>query len=99
MAAQVDRDVARGLDESAVQAAMRADGLHPHSWGNGPGDRYGWHEHDYEKVLYCVTGSIVFHTDDGDVALDAGDRMVLPSGTRHAATVGPRGCRCVEAPR
>jgi uncharacterized cupin superfamily protein len=44
-----------------------------------------------------LEGSIVFHTDDGDVVLDAGDRLDLPAGTAHAATVGPDGCACVEA--
>ena len=37
---------------------MRAEGLSPHGWGN----TYGWHEHGYEKVLYCVRGRIVFHS-------------------------------------
>ncbi len=71
----------------------------PRPWANGPGDTYGWHEHAYHKVLFCLAGSIVFHTDDGDVALDAGDRLDLPAGTRHGATVGPDGCACVEASR
>jgi hypothetical protein len=69
----------------------------PRSWGNGPGEAYGQHDHDRAKVLFCLEGSIVFHTDDGDVALTAGDRLDLPAGTRHAATVGPAGCACVEA--
>jgi hypothetical protein len=81
-------------------AAFEAGGCSsPRPWGNGPGDVYGWHEHGYHKVLFCVAGSIVFHTDDGDVALDAGDRLDLPPGTRHAATVGPEGCECLEASR
>ncbi len=69
----------------------------PRSWSNGPGDAYGAHEHARPKVLFCLEGSIVFHTDDGDVALSAGDRLDLPAGTAHAATVGPDGCECVEA--
>ena len=69
----------------------------PRSWGNGPGDRFGRHEHRRAKVLFCLEGSIVFHTDEGDVALAAGDRLDLPAGTPHAATVGPSGCACVEA--
>lgn len=82
-----------------VEARFREEGLVPTSWGNGPGDRYGWHSHTYHKVLYCVAGSIVFHTRDGDVELSAGDRLDLPPGTEHAATVGPSGCRCMEASR
>jgi mannose-6-phosphate isomerase-like protein (cupin superfamily) len=79
-------------------AAFVAEGCSgPRSWGNAPGDTYGSHEHAQPKVLFCVEGSIVFHTDGGDVELAAGDRLDLPAGTRHAATVGPGGCECVEA--
>lgn len=96
--AHIDKGAAAGLDEATVLARMRADGQRPASWGNGAGDEYGWHEHGYLKVLYCVAGSIVFHTRAGDVLVEAGDRLHLPPHTRHAATVGPAGCRCVEAP-
>jgi hypothetical protein len=89
-------------------AAERADALEafaaescspPRFWANGPGDRYGRHEHGYHKVLFCLKGSIVFHTDEGDVELVAGDRLDLEPGTSHGATVGPDGCSCVEASR
>lgn len=85
-------------DLAAARTILEAEGCSsPRSWGNGPGDRYGRHEHPFHKVLFCLSGSIVFHTDDGDVALRAGDRLDLEPGTAHAATVGPEGCRCVEA--
>ena len=71
----------------------------PRPWGNGPGDRYGPHEHGYHKVLFCLAGSIVFHVDGDDVELTAGDRLDLEPGTVHASTVGPNGCECVEASR
>jgi mannose-6-phosphate isomerase-like protein (cupin superfamily) len=71
----------------------------PRSWSNGPGDRYARHDHPYHKVLFCLAGSITFHTDEGDVELTAGDRLDLPAGTAHAATVGAGGCECVEASR
>ena len=71
----------------------------PRSWGNGPGDTYGWHSHDYHKVLFCLRGSIVFQAHEGDVELTAGDRLDLEPGTDHAATVGVEGCECVEASR
>jgi quercetin dioxygenase-like cupin family protein len=98
--ARVERNPDGQADTAAIEASMRADGLDPRRWGNGPGDRYGWHEHRYHKVLYCLSGSIVFHTkSDGDIELNAGDRLDLDPGTSHAATVGPRGVECVEAPR
>jgi hypothetical protein len=71
----------------------------PRFWRNGAGDTYGWHSHDFHKVLFCLEGSITFHTDDDDIGLTAGDRLDLEPGTTHAATVGPAGCSCVEASR
>ena len=95
----VDRHQGPAPSEDEIVARMRGEGLAPHGWGNGPGDTYSWHEHGYEKVLYCVRGGIVFHTETGDADLGPGDRLVLPPHTRHAATVGAGGVRCVEAPR
>lgn len=80
-----------------LEEGFRQDGLAPRWWSNGPGDRYGWHSHDYHKVLYCSEGSIVFHLRDGDVELRPGDRLDVEPGTEHAATVGPDGVTCVEA--
>ncbi len=83
-----------------LQVALRDEGLSsPSSWSNGPGYRYGWHSHGYHKTLYCVSGSIVFHTRDGDHALNPGDRLDVEPGTEHAATVGPDGVHCIEASR
>jgi quercetin dioxygenase-like cupin family protein len=72
-----------------------------YSWSNGPGDRYGAHSHGYEKVLYCVGGSITFVLggEGGRLELKPGDRMVLPAGTVHSAVVGPHGCTCIEGRR
>ena len=95
----VDRHQGPPLDENEIIALMRTEGLAPHGWGNAPGDTYGWHEHSYEKVLFCVRGRIVFHTSHGDADLGPGDRLVLPPHTPHAATVSAEGVRCVEAPR
>jgi quercetin dioxygenase-like cupin family protein len=72
-------------------------GVVPRSWSNGPGARYGRHEHPYRKLLQCMAGSIVFHLDDRDVPLRAGDVLDLPEHTWHAATVGPDGVTCREA--
>jgi quercetin dioxygenase-like cupin family protein len=88
---------ASGSDPEKVRAELEGRGLALRAWSNGPGDTYGWHDHGYHKTLVCLAGSIVFHTDDGDVRLSAGDVLELEPGTRHAATVGPDGVRCAEA--
>lgn len=88
---------AAGRDPEAVRAELQSRGLELRSWSNGAGDTYGWHDHGYHKTLVCLAGSIVFHTDQGDIDLGAGDVLELEPGTRHAATVGPDGVRCAEA--
>lgn len=97
MSARVLRGNATREDAVAGLAAEGAS--EPRSWSNAPGDRYGRHDHAYHKILFCLEGSIVFHTDEGDLELSAGDRLDLDPGTPHGATVGPDGCRCVEAAR
>jgi quercetin dioxygenase-like cupin family protein len=69
------------------------------SWSNGPGDRYGAHEHAYDKVIVCASGSIVFGLPytGGAIEIATGDRLELPAGTRHEARVGPHGVTCLEA--
>jgi quercetin dioxygenase-like cupin family protein len=81
------------------EARLRAEGLEPGTWGNGPGDRYAPHEHGFDKVLVCVAGSIRFGLTAAGGAMDlaAGDRLELPAGTRHGAIVGPVGVTCLEA--
>ena len=97
MGARMEKAQGGAPGTADVERRFRDDGLSPRSWGNGPGDRYGWHSHGYHKVLYCTGGGIVFHTHDGDFDLGPGDRLDIEPGTEHAATVGPSGCECVEA--
>jgi quercetin dioxygenase-like cupin family protein len=82
-------------------ARLKSEASDCYSWSNGPGDRYSPHTHRYEKVLYCVDGSITFflERDRRQVALEPGDRMVLPAETEHSAVVGPHGCTCIEGRR
>jgi mannose-6-phosphate isomerase-like protein (cupin superfamily) len=83
-------------DKQAAARVLREQGSRPRAWGNGPGDRYAEHEHDYAKVLYCVAGEITFRVGGEDLLLRPGDRLDVQAGTRHAALVGASGVRCVE---
>jgi quercetin dioxygenase-like cupin family protein len=88
-----------GDPKSAAEAVFESEGLVPHTWSNQPGYVYAEHRHPYHKMLFCIQGSIVFHTPDGDVAMSAGDRLDLPPHTPHGATVGDKGVTCMEAVR
>ena len=65
-------------------------------WTNGPGIEYATHTHPYRKVLVVEKGTITFHLDERDVQLEVGNRIDLPAGTPHGATVGPDGVTCLE---
>jgi uncharacterized protein YjlB len=95
--------------EQELRARMQREGLTPYAWSNGPDYYYAAHSHSYEKVLYCVRGSIRFiihhqHSVGGNKAEDyldlhPGDCMILPSNVRHSAQVGSRGVTCLESAR
>ncbi len=87
------------MTRSELEARLLAEGLDAGAWGNGPGDRYSSHEHSYDKVIVCVDGSIRFGLPASGRVVDLalGDRLDLPAGTRHDATVGRDGVTCLEA--
>jgi quercetin dioxygenase-like cupin family protein len=84
-----------------VASRLRREGVEPHAWSNGPGDRYATHDHGFTKLLMCAVGSITFIVGSGGSAVELrpGDGFVLPAGTPHAAVVGPAGCTCLEGHR
>jgi quercetin dioxygenase-like cupin family protein len=85
----------------AVETRMMAEGVPYYRWSNGPGDVYPAHDHPYHKVIYVVQGSITFGLPDTDeqITLDTGDRLDLPAGVIHNATVGRLGVVCLEGHR
>jgi uncharacterized protein YjlB len=87
------------MAETELRARLAAEGLQASAWGNGPGDVYAEHRHADDKVLVAAAGSITFHLPElgRDVLLATGDRLELPQGTLHGATVGSAGVTCLEA--
>lgn len=92
-------------DEPATEVAIlhmfQSEDLQPYRWSNAPGDVYSAHAHNYHKVIYVVLGSITFGLprDGQALRLRPGDRLDLPPGVVHDATVGPEGVVCLEAHR
>jgi len=82
-----------------LEARLAAEGLSPSAWSNGPTDTYAAHRHAYDKVLVVAAGSIRFHLPElgRDIELNETDRLELPAGTLHGATVGSEGVTCLEA--
>jgi quercetin dioxygenase-like cupin family protein len=87
------------VTQAELEARLEQEGLTASAWSNGPGDRYGAHDHAYDKVIVVVTGAIRFGLPDagGAVELAGGDRLELPARTTHDAVVGASGVTCLEA--
>jgi quercetin dioxygenase-like cupin family protein len=85
--------------EEELQASLVKQDLRVYRWSNQPEEVYGGHTHGYHKVLCVVEGSIKIDcpTLHKVFALNPGDRLDLPAGTRHSAIVGPQGVICLEA--
>ena len=90
---------AQAPSEASLRDLMQREGLAPYSWSNAPHDVYAAHSHDYDKVIYCVSGSITFGlpATRQQLTLHPGDRLELPAGTVHEAVVGSEGVTCLEA--
>lgn len=84
-----------------VADRLRREGVEPHAWSNGPGDRYAVHSHATTKLLMCAAGTITFLVGAPAVSVELhpGDGFVLPVGMPHAAVVGTAGCTCLEGHR
>ncbi len=85
--------------EREVRRLLGEQGLSGYRWSNSPGDVYGAHDHNFNKIIYVLHGSITFFLpESGDqVELNRGDRLNLPKGIVHEAVVGPQGVICFEA--
>ncbi len=97
MGASVTRNQTDATTVDDLDRRFRDAGLSPRSWANEPHYRYEWHDHDRHKILFCVEGSITFHTRDEDFLLEGGDRLDIEPHTSHAATVHEEGVSCIEA--
>ena len=77
--------------EQELHARLVNEGFAAMSWSDPPGRTYPPHRHDHDESLWCVRGDITFHVAGCDYRLAPGDRLMLPRGTTHAATVGADG--------
>jgi quercetin dioxygenase-like cupin family protein len=77
--------------EAALRDQLEREGFGVFRWHDAPGATYSPHSHDHDESLWVVQGEITFGAGDAELRLGAGDRLMLPRGTVHTATAGPRG--------
>ena len=84
--------------EAVLKQRLQDEGIAVVRWENSARTVYPAHTHAYHKVIYVVSGSIVFgfHIIGEPTLLTAGDRLSLPAGIEHNAVVGDAGVVCLE---
>jgi mannose-6-phosphate isomerase-like protein (cupin superfamily) len=81
--ADVDRRMGPAADKRALASALDAERLALNYYELEPGDSFGfgYHRHpDQEEVFYVVEGTATFETEDGDVAVSAGEAVRFAPG-------------------
>jgi len=75
------------LTEAALRRKLEGRGYGVAAYRYPPGTSFPTHEHDVDKIDAVVSGRFRIEMDGRTVVLEAGDLVVVPRGTRHAAEV------------
>lgn len=81
------------VDRAALIAALEAEDLLVTEWTDDPGASYAAHAHEHLEIRVVLEGSMTIVTDGTPHVLRAGDRIDLPAGREHSASVGAEGVR------
>jgi quercetin dioxygenase-like cupin family protein len=73
--------------EQEAEARLSQEGYESFVWNDLAGQTYPRHRHDVDECLWVLKGEMTFTVDGKDYVLKAGDRLYLPSGTPHTASV------------
>jgi mannose-6-phosphate isomerase-like protein (cupin superfamily) len=88
---RVERGAGAGMSTEAMRAQLETEGYETYEWGDAPGALYPFHEHGTEQSHWIISGSIELNVEGhGTFVLEAGDRDLMPAGTRHSARVTGR---------
>ena len=83
-----------------VEAMLKEEGLETQVEQQPAGASVKEHRHPFDEVRVVVAGAIRFNVAGNEFILREGDRLELPSNTRHWTRVEPDSeCICVYAHR
>lgn len=87
-------------DKMQIRSMFEAEGLVPQEETFPPETHVDWHRHPFDEVRTVVQGEVLFDIAGNKLLLRAGDRIVIPSNTKHSfKTQGTEDCVCVVANR
>lgn len=78
---------AHPLSEQEAEALLRKEGYESFRWYDVPGASYPRHRHNKDECLWVIKGQLTLSANGTEYQLNPGDRLYLPSGTPHTASV------------
>jgi mannose-6-phosphate isomerase-like protein (cupin superfamily) len=88
------------LNEKELTQQLYAEGFtRVFVWTDGSGVHYAEHTHKSETVHIILTGQMTLEMDGQSEVYQPGDRVDVPPGQTHIATMGPEGCRYLVGER
>lgn len=83
-----------------MKMMLSAEGLSPFEETFSPDSHVGAHRHPFDEVRWIVAGQMVMDIAGNQVLLRAGDRIEVPSNTKHSMKAhGETDCLCLVAQR
>jgi mannose-6-phosphate isomerase-like protein (cupin superfamily) len=87
----------RPTKEQAVMI-FRAEDLQPHEEILTKEETYPDHRHPFDEVRMILSGELAMNISGNQLLLRSGDKIVIPSNTRHSQKVlGDLPCECIVA--
>lgn len=81
-----------------IRSMFEAEGLVPHDETFSPETFINWHRHPFDEVRTVAQGEVLFDIAGNQLLLRAGDKIVIPSNTKHSFKIqGTTDCICVVA--
>jgi len=83
-----------GMTERELEQQLHTEGFHrTHVWQDAPHAHYPAHTHAALTAHIILEGEMTLTIAGESKTYRTGDRCDVPSGTVHAARMGPQGCR------
>lgn len=75
-------------DESYCRRVLNSEGYSTFRWSDEPGAFYSDHHHSSDQSHWILSGKLELTVEGyGTFVLEAGDRDIMPAGTKHRARV------------
>ncbi len=79
-----------------IRMIFEREGLKPFQEVYQAGEKIDDHRHPFDEVRMLVKGSLLFNIAGNRLLLRAGDKIVIPSNTKHSKKVeGNSPCICI----